>query len=278
MQRATQLIESTREPDLEPLLEGARCLAYLEMDMARTARLFDELGALLHPCRALVPVPVGPRAGASVARRHPAPPAPRSARPSTLPRHAVTTGRRSNAPLVSHCWNSKPATSPPPARLADQLAATRRQARRRQRTALRGGHLGARSHRSPRARRDGACLTARSAELEQIDARFLVPDLYGIAAELSPPGRRPRRSPRPRHSRRARRGRGGATIRGRPRPRAAGLHRRPTRRPRPLRGAPTGGRSMPPTACRLTWKDCDGKPSGSSPARRDDQGGDDTWP
>ena len=46
MQRAAQLIEQTSEPNLEPLLEGARCLAYLEMDMERTARLFDELGTL----------------------------------------------------------------------------------------------------------------------------------------------------------------------------------------------------------------------------------------
>ncbi|MFN2607326.1 MAG: BTAD domain-containing putative transcriptional regulator [Acidimicrobiales bacterium] len=46
MQRAAQLIENAEEPSLEPLLEGARCLAYLEMDMDRTARLFDELGAL----------------------------------------------------------------------------------------------------------------------------------------------------------------------------------------------------------------------------------------
>lgn len=46
MQRAVSLIEAARAPDLEPLLEGARCLAYLEMDMSRTADLFDGLGAL----------------------------------------------------------------------------------------------------------------------------------------------------------------------------------------------------------------------------------------
>ena len=46
MQRAATLIEGARTPDIAPLLEGARCLAYLEMDMGRTATLFDELGSL----------------------------------------------------------------------------------------------------------------------------------------------------------------------------------------------------------------------------------------
>jgi tetratricopeptide (TPR) repeat protein len=46
LQRAVTVIESSRGPNIEPLLEGARCLAYLEIDMPRTARLFDELGAL----------------------------------------------------------------------------------------------------------------------------------------------------------------------------------------------------------------------------------------
>ena len=46
LQRATTLIEQAHEPDLEPLLEAARCLAYLEVDMDRTARLFDQLDGL----------------------------------------------------------------------------------------------------------------------------------------------------------------------------------------------------------------------------------------
>jgi DNA-binding SARP family transcriptional activator len=46
LERAVSVIETSRGPDIEPLLEGARCLAYLEIDMPRTARLFDELGAL----------------------------------------------------------------------------------------------------------------------------------------------------------------------------------------------------------------------------------------
>jgi hypothetical protein len=46
MQRAVTLIENSRGPDVEPLLEGARCLAYIELDMPRTARLFDELAMM----------------------------------------------------------------------------------------------------------------------------------------------------------------------------------------------------------------------------------------
>ncbi len=46
LQRAVTVIETSRGPNIEPLLEGARCLAYLEIDMARTARLFDELAGL----------------------------------------------------------------------------------------------------------------------------------------------------------------------------------------------------------------------------------------
>ena len=46
MQRAMKLLESADQPDLEPLLEGARCLAYLDIDMPRTAELFEQLAGL----------------------------------------------------------------------------------------------------------------------------------------------------------------------------------------------------------------------------------------
>jgi tetratricopeptide (TPR) repeat protein len=46
MQRAMKLLAATDEPDLEPLLEGARCLAYLDIDMERTAELFEQLAGL----------------------------------------------------------------------------------------------------------------------------------------------------------------------------------------------------------------------------------------
>jgi DNA-binding SARP family transcriptional activator len=46
MQRAMKLLEKAEEPDIEPLLEGARCLAYLEIDMERTYELFEQLRGL----------------------------------------------------------------------------------------------------------------------------------------------------------------------------------------------------------------------------------------
>ena len=79
------------EPKLEPLLEGARCLAYLEMDMDRTRGLFDELGRLHDLADASYPIPVGPRAGA--AWRGDADQARRTrAGPSSSPPSAATTG------------------------------------------------------------------------------------------------------------------------------------------------------------------------------------------
>jgi tetratricopeptide (TPR) repeat protein len=46
LQRARDVIESSERPVVEPLLHGARCLAYLEMDMPRTRDLFAQLSRL----------------------------------------------------------------------------------------------------------------------------------------------------------------------------------------------------------------------------------------
>lgn len=46
MQRVLDVIESASGPDIDPILEGARCLAYLEIDMARTTGLFEQLSGL----------------------------------------------------------------------------------------------------------------------------------------------------------------------------------------------------------------------------------------
>src|SRR5581483_3520420 len=46
MQRAMKLLAAAERPDIGPLLEGARCLAYLDIDMDRTADLFDQLANL----------------------------------------------------------------------------------------------------------------------------------------------------------------------------------------------------------------------------------------
>jgi DNA-binding SARP family transcriptional activator len=46
LRAATVLEKTSGQPDLEPLLESARCLALLEMDMPRTRRVFEELAAI----------------------------------------------------------------------------------------------------------------------------------------------------------------------------------------------------------------------------------------
>jgi tetratricopeptide (TPR) repeat protein len=46
LQRAISVIEAASGPDVDPILEGARCLAYLEIDMERTSQLFDQLSGL----------------------------------------------------------------------------------------------------------------------------------------------------------------------------------------------------------------------------------------
>lgn len=47
LSRAATVLETVNgQPDLEPLLESARCLALLEMDMPRTRRIFEDLAAI----------------------------------------------------------------------------------------------------------------------------------------------------------------------------------------------------------------------------------------
>lgn len=46
MRRAVELTAPAGAPQAEPLLQGARCLAYLEIDMPRTRDLFEELAGL----------------------------------------------------------------------------------------------------------------------------------------------------------------------------------------------------------------------------------------
>lgn len=46
LRAATVLEKANGQPDLEPLLESARCLALLEMDMPRTRQVFEDLAAI----------------------------------------------------------------------------------------------------------------------------------------------------------------------------------------------------------------------------------------
>lgn len=46
MQRALDVLDVASAPDVEPIFEGARCLAYLEIEMPRTTVLFEQLAGL----------------------------------------------------------------------------------------------------------------------------------------------------------------------------------------------------------------------------------------
>jgi DNA-binding SARP family transcriptional activator/tetratricopeptide (TPR) repeat protein len=46
MQRALDVLDVAGGPDVEPIFEGARCLAYLEIEMERTTELFEQLAGL----------------------------------------------------------------------------------------------------------------------------------------------------------------------------------------------------------------------------------------
>ena len=182
MQRATHLIESAPEPNLEPLLEGARCLAYLEMDMGRTGRLFDELAALYtlaaqsvqyHWGVGLVQAWRGDISSARAALGHAIELA--TARGD----HWATFECTARLALLELEAGNIPAAGS----LADQLAAL-------------AAKLGEGSEQPYAAAISALVALARHehgamamldraiSQLEQIDARFLVPDLYGIAAEL----------------------------------------------------------------------------------------------
>jgi tetratricopeptide (TPR) repeat protein len=182
MQRAAQLIEDTREPNLEPLLEGARCLAYLEMDMDRTARLFDELGSLHALAAQSFQYQWG--LGLVQAWRGDAD----QGRAALVRAIALATAR-------SDHWVAFECT----ARLALlelETGAVAAAAALCAQLAPLAGKLGEGSE-QPYAAAIGALQQIASgdphgdaelehavARLERIDARFLVPDLLGIAAEL----------------------------------------------------------------------------------------------
>ena len=182
MQRAATLIERARTPDIEPLLEGARCLAYLEMDMGRTATLFDELGAL----HALAAHSVQYQWGLGLVQAWRGDVT--SARAALGEAAGLAAGRQDH-------WATFECTARG-ALLeleAGEIAAAASLAARLEPLAAKLGEGSERHY----ARAVGAlCRIARQeptaiAELDQaigalerIDARFLVPDLHGIAAEL----------------------------------------------------------------------------------------------
>jgi hypothetical protein len=181
MERAFRLIENSEVPDAEPLLEGARCLAYLEIDMPRTARLFDELRTL----HALVESSVQYQWGRGLVEAW------RDDVAAAC--NALSTAIELATVSTDH-WIAFECT----ARLAlVELQAGKVEAAGRTAALLRplADKLGQGSERTyadgivalhefARGEPDGAAnLDDAVARLEQIDARFFVPDLLGIAAE-----------------------------------------------------------------------------------------------
>jgi tetratricopeptide (TPR) repeat protein len=181
MERAFRLIENSEVPDAEPLLEGARCLAYLEIDMPRTAHLFDELRTL-HVLveqsvqyqwgRGLVEAWRGDVAAARDALTAAIELATRSTD------HWIAfecTARLSLLELEAGDAEAGGRTSALLRPLAEKLGEGSERAYADGMVAL---------HELASGAPDGAAhLDDAIACLEQIDARFLVPDLLGIAAE-----------------------------------------------------------------------------------------------
>jgi tetratricopeptide (TPR) repeat protein len=182
LQRATTLIEQAHEPNLEPLLEAARCLAYLEMDMDRTARLFDQLGGLHGLADESFQYQWG--LGLVQAWRGDV----GSAR-AALGRAADLAAARSEHWVAFECTarlalleleaGDVDAAGPLCVQLAT-LASKLGEGSERPYAAAVAALYGV-------ARRDPegtAALDDAVTRLERIDARFLVPDILGIAAEL----------------------------------------------------------------------------------------------
>ena len=182
LERAAQLIESARVPSLEPLLESARCLAYLEMDMARTRRLFDDLGALDQLAAASVQYQWGlglVRAwnGETEEARH----ALTKATELSTARadHWITFECTARLALIELEAGALDAAEPLCAQLATLAAKLGHGSEGPYARAICSLQTVARGeHRSDDE------LDAAVTALERIDARFLIPDVLGIAAEL----------------------------------------------------------------------------------------------
>lgn len=182
LQRAAHIIESTSGTSIEPLLEGARCLAYLEIDMERTYQLFEQLGAL-HDLAAvscqyqwglgLVRAWAGELDEARAALERAIELA------TTRGDHWATFECTARLALLE-LEAGEPESAEPLCELLCSLASKLGEGSERSYaqaiTALRA-----------LARRESGAekwLDDSLADLERIDARFLTPDLLGIAAEI----------------------------------------------------------------------------------------------
>jgi len=175
-------LQAAEEPDLEPLLEGARCLAYLDIDMERTAELFDQLAGLGDLAAAshqyqwgmgLVRAWSGdvPEARAALQRAVDV----AAARGD----HWATFECTARLTVLDLEAGDVAAARPRAAALAG--LATRLGSRGSEAAYARAiAALGALAAREAGA---GAAFDTAVAQLERIDAAFLAPDLLGIAAE-----------------------------------------------------------------------------------------------
>jgi DNA-binding SARP family transcriptional activator len=181
LQRAVTVIERSRGPNIEPLLEGARCLAYLEIDMPRTARLFDELAALQTLVEGSAQFQWGRGLveawrGNADAARDALTTAIELARASTDHWMAFEcTARLALFELEAQSDESAGRLCAQLSPLAQKLGEGSEQAYAAAVCAVHATVIGTPDGEQ---RLDGAI-----ARLEQIDARFLAPDLMGIAAE-----------------------------------------------------------------------------------------------
>jgi hypothetical protein len=171
MRRAVTGMHRSDAPTPEPLLQAARCLAYLEIDMPHTRRLFDDLARLGELADASHQYQWGKGLVRAWAGDTP------TARAALREAIAIAHARRDH-------WAAFECT----ARLAllDIECGERPSELCAQLTVL-ADRLGGGSER-PYARAITALaaaddLQASIAELDRIDASFLVPDLLGLAAE-----------------------------------------------------------------------------------------------
>jgi tetratricopeptide (TPR) repeat protein len=182
LERAARLIETAHAPKLEPLLESARCLAYLEMDMTRTYRLFDDLGTLHH----LAAGSVQYQWGLGLVRAWNG--ETDEARRALTQAIELSTGRADHW-IVFEC-TARLALLELEAGAVDAAESLCAQLEPLATKLGKGSEMpyaraiGALHAVASGDQRSDAELDAALAELEAIDARFLIPDLLGIAAEF----------------------------------------------------------------------------------------------
>jgi tetratricopeptide (TPR) repeat protein len=182
MQRSMKLFSAAATSDSGPLLEAARCLAYLEIDMVRTAELFEQLAGLEDLATTsyqyqwglgLVQAWAGDRPGARAALRRAIDLA------AAGGDHWATfecTARLAVLDLEAGDSETAALDGAPLGPLAERLGGGGSEV-------AFAGAIAALAAVVRRERGAAPAFDAAVTELERIDAGFLAPDLLGIAAE-----------------------------------------------------------------------------------------------